>query len=175
MGAIVNLLVVVLGCIAATPSVFAHHPHDDDPQCKPGLYPFFERNSLKFTAPLHKVTEITGTFFNLTWYADSIVNATTGIDNVVGATRAGLSGGVPFVEVLTVYDMTPSSLTISYYGAIPAYYNAPPSRTYIDVTTNACTNDPDLASVLAKRGHMSTLKLLATNVKGRIIDSQCPV
>jgi hypothetical protein len=46
--------------------------------------------------------------------------------------------------------------------------------TYIDVTTNACTNDPDLASVLAKRGHMSTLKLLATNVKGRIIDSQCP-
>jgi hypothetical protein len=39
----------------------------NDLQCKEGFLPTFVHNSYTYIAPLHKFTNITGSFFNIAW------------------------------------------------------------------------------------------------------------
>ncbi|KAK6983981.1 hypothetical protein R3P38DRAFT_2576943 [Favolaschia claudopus] len=87
-----------------------------DIHCVKDAHPSFISNSYKYYAPVHKFTNLTKSFFDVSWYAGTIVSNTTGIDNVPGATRAGDYSGYHFNETLTMYISNSDGLVYAYRG-----------------------------------------------------------
>ncbi|KAJ6534613.1 hypothetical protein DFH09DRAFT_1091941 [Mycena vulgaris] len=122
------------------PRPYVHHPPNnsivwDDLHRSDGFLPTCLQNSYTYDGPLHKLTDITKSFFNITWYpctpsgthfqGDAAVSRTTGTDNVPGATRGGAFDGGPFNETLTMYLARPDAVSYTIHGERWDY--APPN------------------------------------------------
>ncbi|KAJ6534601.1 hypothetical protein DFH09DRAFT_1284116 [Mycena vulgaris] len=186
--------------LTSTPRPHVHHPPDysivrDDLHCSDGFLPTFLHNSYTYDAPLHKFTDITKSFFNITWYGDAAVSRTTGTDNVPGATRGGAFGGGPFNETLTMYLARPDAVSYTIHGERWDYAppNLPPLHlasyaetkrfesicggraTYINLITYLCSDDPPAAYSLFYTVHMETVQRLARTVGAKVLAGDCPV
>ncbi|KAF8216927.1 hypothetical protein K438DRAFT_1798032, partial [Mycena galopus ATCC 62051] len=153
----------------------------------------FVHNSYTYIAPLYKFTNITESFFDLSWYGGTIVTNTTGTDNVPGATRSGPFAGVPYNETLTMYHKRSDALMYSYHGksVTLSFPNQRPYRfdyaetmrfesicdgsaTYIDLITYLCSNDSTAAYDLWYTTHMSTFETLAAKLGAPVLAGDCP-
>ncbi|KAF8216921.1 hypothetical protein K438DRAFT_1658439, partial [Mycena galopus ATCC 62051] len=154
----------------------------------------FVHNSYTYIAPLSKFTNMTESFFNLSWYDGIIVTNTTGTDNVPGATRAGPFAGATYNETLTMYHKRSDALIQSWHGKGFPY--SPPNRrpyhfdgyvetmrlesicdgsaTYIDIITYMCSNDTTAAYDLFYTLHMSTFPTMAAKLGAPVLAGDCP-
>ncbi|KAF8216918.1 hypothetical protein K438DRAFT_1953805 [Mycena galopus ATCC 62051] len=155
----------------------------------------FVHNSYTYIAPLSKFTNITESFFDLSWYAGTIVTNTTGTDNVPGATRSGpFAGATAYNETLTMYHRRSDGLMYSFHGKGLTY--SPPnqrpyrfdgyaetmrlesicdgSATYIDLITYLCSNDSTAAYDLWYTIHMSTFQTMAAKIGAPVLAGDCP-
>ncbi|KAJ7289156.1 hypothetical protein C8J57DRAFT_1046480 [Mycena rebaudengoi] len=167
-----------------------------DVSCPKGFQPTFLQNSYRYDGHLQKFTNITGSFFELSWYAGTVITSTTGTDNVPGATRAGVFGDAPFNETLTMFDAPPGALRFTYAGpGKPVTYTPPGEKsirfdywsethryesicggeaTYIDVITYLCSNLPRAAYDVWYRFHAATFDAMAAKVGAKIFTGDCP-
>ncbi|KAJ7918669.1 hypothetical protein B0H13DRAFT_2435201 [Mycena leptocephala] len=174
----------------------SHYPYvPRDIRCPSNSHVGFLHNSYTYNAPLYKFTNITGSFFDSSWYVRGIPTiTTTGIDNVPGATRAGVVGNSTFNETLTMYSMYPDALIYSYHGQPITYVlpNVPPAHfygyaetmrfesicggkaTYIDLLSYMCSNDQVAAYNLWYLDHMSTFEGMAANLGATVLAGDCP-
>ncbi|KAJ7875481.1 hypothetical protein B0H14DRAFT_2715476 [Mycena olivaceomarginata] len=137
-------------------------PAPNDIVCPNHYTPTFVHNSFTYLAPLHKFTNLTKSFFDISWYLGIVVTNHTGTDNVPGATRSGPYGGITYNETLTAYYTRPDAQIFSYHGLGGAFAQMPSSKgppvtlsgytetmrflsicggqaTYIDVLTYECS------------------------------------
>ncbi|KAJ7599448.1 hypothetical protein C8J56DRAFT_770287 [Mycena floridula] len=177
----------------------SHHHPDLDPKCPDGSHTGFVVNSFQYDIPIDGFIDATGSFFNITWYAGTVVNATTGNDNVVGATRSGPFLDGKFAEQLVAYDASSTSLTMKYVslvdlvvtGAIPenphqklafdsyteefrALGICGHEATYIEFATTFCSNKPDVVYDLFDQLHTSSVGELNKKLGGRVFRGTCP-
>ncbi|KAJ7625592.1 hypothetical protein FB45DRAFT_1060264 [Roridomyces roridus] len=169
------------------------HGHEvyspSDIRCPKGSLNIFVHNSYTYLAPLDEFTDVTGSFFNLTWYANTPVNETTGEDNVPGATRSGPWLGGIFHEVLTAITAHPDDKFEYTYQGEPATFNGVDfegyvetlrfesicggKATYIDVLTYACSRQQIVAYSDWYGLHDSAFPSLAASVGARIFNGDC--
>ncbi|KAJ7625589.1 hypothetical protein FB45DRAFT_835856 [Roridomyces roridus] len=162
-----------------------------DIHCPSGSHHGFLHNSYTYLAPLHKFTAITGSFFNVTWYANTIVNATTGMDNVPGATRSGpASAETSFHETLTAFTSYPGDmLEYTYHGAatsdngvdLEGYAETLRFRsicggkaTYMDIVTYFCSRQRIAAYDIFYQGHLVSFPGIATEIGAPVFEGDCP-
>ncbi|KAJ6581950.1 hypothetical protein B0H19DRAFT_1117103 [Mycena capillaripes] len=191
---LLKALGVALLCSISTRADDSHHSSvHSDIQCPKGSHASFIHNSYTYNAPLHKFTDLTKSFFNITWYDGIVVTNTTGTDNVPGATRSGPFGGTTYNETLTTYSMRSDALTFSFHGK--GFTDVgPPSvtfdsyvetfrfesicsgkATYIDVLTHVCSNDQTVSYNLWYALHMTTFEGMAAGLGALILAGDCPV
>ncbi|KAJ7625591.1 hypothetical protein FB45DRAFT_1060263 [Roridomyces roridus] len=103
-----------------------------DIRCPKGSHNVFVHNSYTYIAPLREFTDLTGSFFNLTWYAGSTVSKTTGEDNVPGATRSGPALGGRFDEELIAITAHPDDKFEYTYHGEPATFNGVDYEGYVE-------------------------------------------
>ncbi|KAJ7250509.1 hypothetical protein B0H12DRAFT_1234387 [Mycena haematopus] len=146
------------------------HPVTDDIHCPTDAYTSFIHNSYTYKAPLHKFTNITKSFFDISWYAGTIVTNTTGTDNVPGATRSGPYAGTTYNETLTAIDTTrPDALEFS-DPAVREHLR----WTYIDVITYLCSDNQLAVYTTWYMIHMSAFAALAAKLGAPIMAGDCP-
>jgi hypothetical protein len=104
----------------------------NDIHCPADLHISFVHNSYTYAAPLAQFTNLTKSFFDLSWYVrilssssrtpslihihrqnNAVVTNTTGTYNVPGATRSGPFAGAIYNETLTMYSKRADALTLS--------------------------------------------------------------
>ncbi|KAJ6510549.1 hypothetical protein C8R45DRAFT_392018 [Mycena sanguinolenta] len=166
----------------------------NDIECPANSHVSFVHNSYTYNAPLHKFTDITKSFFNISWYGDTIVTSHTGTDNVPGATRSGPFAGAIFDETLTAIDKRSDAFIFSYHGKgltfTPAGYPALAmygysetmrfesicggKATYIDVITYVCSDNQPSAYTVWSTLHTSTFDGLAATLGATILAGDCP-
>ncbi|KAJ6456100.1 hypothetical protein C8R45DRAFT_943767 [Mycena sanguinolenta] len=110
------------------------HYVPNDIHCPTASYTTFVHNSYAYVAPVHKFTAVTQSFFDNSWYDNSVVTNTTGTDNVPGATRSGTYGGSPYSDTLTMYTAHPDALVFSYRSTEPITYPALRIYAYAETT-----------------------------------------
>ncbi|KAJ6570528.1 hypothetical protein DFH09DRAFT_1362658 [Mycena vulgaris] len=186
-------------CVALLCLIFPARGHEshypvvrNDLHCPKGLYTGFVQNSYTYNRPLHKFTNITGSFFDPSWYGAPATN-TTGIDNVPGATRSGSFGGSTFHETLTMYFAGPDVLMSTVHGK--PWINVAPNQTplqfgdyvetirfqsicggkatYIDVISYLCSDDQTAAYNLTYTDHMVYFETLAANIGATVLAGDC--
>ncbi|KAJ7250353.1 hypothetical protein C8J57DRAFT_1667967 [Mycena rebaudengoi] len=167
-----------------------------DIPCPKGSQHSFVQNSYLYDAPLHKFTEITGSFFNESWYAGTVITNTTGKDNVPGATRLVVWGGIVFTETLVMHSASPdglistmysvplthpptgkhkSKIMFANYGETQRYQSICGGRaTYIDVLTYMCSDNPRAAYDLWYRVHQTTFDTLSARFGVNVFMGNCP-
>ncbi|KAF7352045.1 hypothetical protein MVEN_01167000 [Mycena venus] len=184
-------------------STDAHNIPLNDIQCPKGSHHGFVQNSYQFYGPLRKFTDITGSFFDISWLAGGEILSTTGTNNIPGATRVGpfdpLSKDPLFNETLTVYDVGPGTLRFTFTGpgapltyhsrtgeVITFHYYAETQHyesicggtaTYLHATTHICSDNPALAYDLFCRLHQGTFHgydALPARVKEKTFTGDCP-
>ncbi|KAJ7245971.1 hypothetical protein C8J57DRAFT_1476237 [Mycena rebaudengoi] len=182
-----------LALLSLVPSLHAlntstHPVVSDDIECPSGYSPTFVHNTYTYIGALKEFTDIAGSFFHIQWYAPNITHFnTTGMDNVPGATRAGLFGGTPFNETLTTYDTRPDALLYTIHGALRDFNivsSAETKRfqsicsgkaTYIDVITYLCSDDQTAAYDLFYNIHTTAFQNLAAIIRTTVLAGDCPV
>ncbi|KAJ7828259.1 hypothetical protein B0H14DRAFT_3873374 [Mycena olivaceomarginata] len=173
------------------------HGHDvgNDIQCPAGSHASFVHNSYTYNAPLHEFTNITKSWFNIQWYAGTVISNTTGTDGVPGATRSGVFGGAPFNETLTMYDRPHlGTFAYSFHGDALTY--SPPNKsavhfdgyaetmrlegicngraTYIDIISYLCSNDSIAAYDIWYALHMYSFQGMAASLGATVMAGDCP-
>ncbi|KAJ6479699.1 hypothetical protein C8R45DRAFT_1155830 [Mycena sanguinolenta] len=182
------------GLIFANGVQGSQYPISNDIECPANLYVSFVHNSYTYNAPLHNFTDITKSFFNASWYGDTVVTSHTGTDNVPGATRYGLFAGAVFSDTLTAMDKRSDALIFSYQGKsftfTPAGYPTLAmgrysetirfesicggKATYIDAITYICSDNQPLAYTVWSTLHTSTFDGLAATLGATILAGDCP-
>ncbi|KAJ7289162.1 hypothetical protein C8J57DRAFT_1164966 [Mycena rebaudengoi] len=182
-----------------TATAYAHGstPPGGDVSCPKGSQHTFVQNSYRYDGHLQKFTNITGSFFDESWYAGTVITSTTGTDNVPGATRAGVFGDSSFNETLAMFDAPSGALRFTYAGpgpkpvtytppgekSITFYYFAETHRyesicggkaTYIDVITYACSNRPRAAYDFWYRLHDTAFGAISAKVGAKVFTGDCP-
>ncbi|KAJ7625590.1 hypothetical protein FB45DRAFT_1004974 [Roridomyces roridus] len=187
-----HLLALPFAILATAPLLLGVHAHrlfPSDIRCPTGFHNSFVHNSYTYIAPLHKFTEITGSFFNLTWYGADI-NSTTGADNVVGATRSATTAGGTFHETLTAFTSHPGDVfQYTYHGKPVSFGGVHYSgctetlrfesicggqATYIDVLSHLCSDDKLSAYDGWYRAHLFAFEGLAAELEARVFEGDCP-
>ncbi|KAF7343787.1 hypothetical protein MSAN_01959700 [Mycena sanguinolenta] len=173
----------------------SNHPISNDIVCPTNSHVSFVHNSYTYNAPLHKFTDITGSFFNASWNPGVIVNSTTGTDNVPGATRSGSFAGYIFNETLTAIEKRSDALLSSYHGKGFTFILGPSypalrvdgysetlrfesicsgKATYIDFITYTCSDNQRLTYTAWSMAHTSALDGLAQTLGATILAGVCP-
>ncbi|KAF7370287.1 hypothetical protein MSAN_00660000 [Mycena sanguinolenta] len=189
------LAIVFIGLTLTNNVQGSNHPISNDIECPPNSHVGFVHNSYTYNAPLHKFTDIAGSFFNISWYADGIVNSTTGTDNVPGATRSGPFVGTIFNETLTAFEKRSDMLLFSYHGKGFTFIPGPSypalrwdgysetlrfesicsgKATYIDLITYTCSDNQPLTYTVWSTVHTSTFDGLAQTLGATILAGDCP-
>ncbi|KAF7370290.1 hypothetical protein MSAN_00660300 [Mycena sanguinolenta] len=191
------LVIAFIGLTSANSIQGSNHPISNDIVCPTNSRVSFVHNSYTYNAPLQKFTDITGSFFNISWYDGTVVTSTIGTDNVPGATRSGTFAGGVFNETLTAMDKRSDALIFSYHGNNYTFTPGPgyPSSlvtldsytetirfesicggkaTYIDVLTYVCSDNQPLAYSLWSMIHTSTFDGLAMSFGATILAGDCP-
>ncbi|KAK6983980.1 hypothetical protein R3P38DRAFT_373811 [Favolaschia claudopus] len=193
----------LLLCLVSIPAFLlvdatgAYSPYiSSDIHCDKDAHTSFITNRYKYYAPLHKFTNLTKSFFDLSWGAGTLVPNTTGIDNVPGATRAGEYGGYHFDETLTMYTSHPDALAYAYHGkgfkvsgqginfgsSVKLYSYAEAFRfesicggqaTLIDARTYTCSDNPIATYDWETMLHDSTLTALAARIRAPMFTGDC--
>ncbi|KAJ6549036.1 hypothetical protein DFH09DRAFT_1039512 [Mycena vulgaris] len=166
----------------------------DDLQCPKGYSPSFLHNTYTYNSPLKNFTDITKSFVHIQWYGNTTVTGTMGTDNVPGATRAGLFGGSPFNETLTMYLGRSDVMSYTIHGNFPLTILGPKrplhvasyaetkrfesicggEATYIDLITYLCTDDQPAAYGFFYNVHMTTFQNLAARIGTTVLAGDCP-
>ncbi|KAF7370286.1 hypothetical protein MSAN_00659900 [Mycena sanguinolenta] len=189
------LAIVFIGLTLTSSVQGSNHPISNDIECPANSHISFVHNSYTYNAPLHKFTEITGSFFNVSWYDNAIVNSTTGTDNVPGAKRSGGFAGAIFNETLTAVEKRSDAYIFSYHGKGftfipgPSY---PPLRfdgyaetmrfesicggkaTYIDLLSYVCSDNQPLTYTVWSTLHTSSFDGLAQSFGATVLAGDCP-
>ncbi|KAF7370291.1 hypothetical protein MSAN_00660400 [Mycena sanguinolenta] len=173
----------------------SNHPISNDIVCPANSHVSFVHNSYTYNAPLHNFTDITGSFFNISWYGGTVVSSTTGTDNVPGATRSGPFAGGIYNETLTAIEKRPDALLFSYHGKGFTFTPGPSypalrwdgytetmrfesicggKATYIDVLTYTCSNNQRLTYTAWSILHTSSFDGLAQSFGATILAGDCP-
>ncbi|KAJ6456105.1 hypothetical protein C8R45DRAFT_1187003 [Mycena sanguinolenta] len=188
------LSLAFVGLIFANGVHGSKHPISNDIECPANSYVSFVHNSYTYNAPLHKFTDITKSFFNASWYGDSVVTSHNGTDNVPGATRSGVFAGAIFSDMLNAIDKRSDAFIFSYQGKgftfTPAGYPVLTMHsysetirfesicggkaTYIDVITYICSDNQPLAYTVWSTLHTSTFDGLAATLGATILAGDCP-
>ncbi|KAF7370288.1 hypothetical protein MSAN_00660100 [Mycena sanguinolenta] len=175
------LAIAFIGLTLTSSVQGSNHPISNDIVCPTNSHVSFVHNNYMYNAPLHKFTDITGSFFNISWYDSAAVTSTTGTDNVPGATRSGTLAGAIFNQTLTAMDKRPDALIFSYHGngstfarrgypvlTLDGYSETMRfesicggKATYIDVLTYVCSDNQPLAYSAWSKLHTSTFDGLA--------------
>ncbi|KAJ7307012.1 hypothetical protein DFH08DRAFT_824281 [Mycena albidolilacea] len=165
----------------------------NDIHCPADLHISFVHNSYTYAAPLAQFTNLTKSFFDLSWYNNAVVTNTTGTYNVPGATRSGAFAGAIYNETLTMYSKRADALTLSYYGqpltTVPK--TGPPLKfghyvetlrfesicggtaTYIDALTYTCSDNPVAVYDAWYTDHMAGFPGLAAKVGAPVLAGDC--
>ncbi|KAJ7742888.1 hypothetical protein B0H16DRAFT_1890187 [Mycena metata] len=184
-----------LSSLVLTASVHAQHTErGNDLHCPEGFDVGFVHDSYTFNAPVHKFTDPTKSFFDISWYGITLTN-TTGTDNVPGATRSGSLDGGYFHETLTAYSVHPSALEYTVRG--DPYTYAPPNSTaaplafagyvettriesicsgratYIDLISYICSADQVAGYDFAHKLHQGVFPALAEPVGATVMAGDC--
>ncbi|KAK7024980.1 hypothetical protein R3P38DRAFT_2530144 [Favolaschia claudopus] len=172
-------------------------PHDLS--CPPGSVSGFLHNSFAYVAPLHKFTNITHSFFDVSWYFGTVVTNTTGRDNVPGATRFGDDDGGTLNETLITYFNHPDAYVFALRGQ-PSAYLAPSGSqlvkydgyvetmrflsicggkaTYIDMVTYYCHEPSEQQQIatydLWYTAHTLTFEKMAAGLGAPVFAGVCP-
>ncbi|KAJ7631408.1 hypothetical protein DFH06DRAFT_703293 [Mycena polygramma] len=165
----------------------------NDIHCGQDSHASFVHNSYTFNTPLDTFTNVTKSFFNVGWYAGSVVTNTTGVDNVPGATRSGPFGGATYHETLTMYSMRSDAFIFSLKGK--GFTTAPPApsvrfdsytetmrsesicggtATYIDIISHICSNNQVVAYDLFYGLHMATFPGVFAGMGVTVMAGDCP-
>ncbi|KAF7356275.1 hypothetical protein MVEN_00959300 [Mycena venus] len=183
-----SLHVALLGLTFATRVHGSMNYVPNDIVCPEDSHAGFVHNTYTYIAPLEAFTNITKSFFDIKWYADTNVTNTTGTDNVPGATRSGLSGGGVFNETLMMYSMHHDSLVYTFHGQAVTYSlpNQNPlhfdgyaetmrlksicngQATYIDFITYLCSNESTAAYDVWYTAHMFALQEVTAGLGAKI-------
>ncbi|KAF8216924.1 hypothetical protein K438DRAFT_1798030, partial [Mycena galopus ATCC 62051] len=112
-----NLVSRVLG-VALIGLVFSSRAHGSMHALTNDVYcpkDSFVHNAYTYIAPLQNITKL---FFDISWYGDTIVNNTTGTNNIPDATRSGPYAGGTYSETLPQYYhyQRTDALVFSYHG-----------------------------------------------------------
>ncbi|KAJ7210516.1 hypothetical protein GGX14DRAFT_363277 [Mycena pura] len=151
----------------------------------------FIHNSYTYNGPLQKFTNLTESFFDISWYVSVASFATTGTDNVPGATRSGLFAGGIFNESLTAYLHNSETLEYTYLG-MPSTSTQPPLKyhsyaetfrfesicngraTYIDVITYSCIDNQVVAYNSWYTLHTTSFQAMAASLGATVMAGDCP-
>ncbi|KAF7375570.1 hypothetical protein MSAN_00445200 [Mycena sanguinolenta] len=188
------LAIALIGLTLTNSVQGSNHPISNDIVCPANSHVSFVHNSYTYNAPLNKFTDITGSFFNISWYANTTVTSTTGTDNVPGATRSGPFPGAIFNETLTAFEKRSDALLFSYHGKGLAYTMGPGypvvivdgysetmrfqsicggKATYIDVLTYTCVDNQPLMYTIWSMVHTS-FNGVAQTFGATILAGDCP-
>ncbi|KAJ7289367.1 hypothetical protein C8J57DRAFT_1046448 [Mycena rebaudengoi] len=197
-----NAFITALFCLVITTNAHGHTRPLNDLPCPPGFKHSFVQNSYQFDGPLEKFTSLTGSFFDLSWYAGGEIINTTGTDNIPGATRVGPFDPFRpelFNETLTMYETGPGLLQWTFTGpgatltypsrtgeVIRFQYYAESQRyesicggtaTYIHAMTHICSDNPSLAYDLFYRLHQGAFNgfdAISARVNTKAFTGDCP-
>ncbi|KAJ7786768.1 hypothetical protein B0H14DRAFT_3163656 [Mycena olivaceomarginata] len=183
--------------------IFGNHAHGseltpyvpNDLVCPSNSYASFTHNNYAYIAPLRKFTNLTKSFFDLSWYGSTVITNTTGTDNLPGAARSGPFGGATYNETLSFYRKRSDLLTWSYLGkgltlTLPGHptltsygYNemfrfqsiCGGHATYIDVLTFSCSDNQIANYDIWYTFHNSVFQEMAANLGAPVLAGDCPV
>ncbi|KAJ7022109.1 hypothetical protein C8F04DRAFT_245776 [Mycena alexandri] len=191
-----HFLVKTLFVLPLLASAYARRKdYGNDLHCPEDFHVGFVHNSYTYNAPVDKFTNITKSFYDVSWYGGAVVSKTTGTDNVPGATRAGNLDGY-FLETLTAYSFGPSGLEYTVRGD-PFTYALPNSTavpvrfsgyvealriqgicsgraTYIDVITYVCSADKVTGYDWWYTAHEGVFPALAAKMGATVMAGDCP-
>ncbi|KAJ7759329.1 hypothetical protein DFH07DRAFT_443700 [Mycena maculata] len=185
-------LLSLLGTTRAHESSYYPYIPNEIP-CGEGSHPAFVHNSYTYIAPLHKFTNITGSFFDIVWLGGCPATVTTGTDNVPGATRAGPCLGDTFNETLTMYSAHVDELMYTYHGRpyAPTLPGQPTIHvesyaetlrfesicggraTYVDFISFLCTEDQTAAYIAWNELHTDTMQSVAASLGAPVLAGDC--
>ncbi|KAF7308290.1 hypothetical protein HMN09_00677000 [Mycena chlorophos] len=159
----------------------------------------FLHNTFAYNAPLHVFTNVVGSFFNDSWYADSVISETKGKDNVPGSMRLGPSGTkgtAIYNETLLEYIYHPNSMLQYSFSGAATWFAASPSAkatyfhgytetmrlqsvcggkaTYIDLITWLCSDD-QVACDIWNAAHLVSFSGIAGSVGATVMPGDCSV
>ncbi|KAF7330593.1 hypothetical protein MSAN_02459500 [Mycena sanguinolenta] len=189
-----GLAIAFIGLTSANNVQGFNHPISNDIECAADSYVSFIHNSYTYNAPLHKFTDIAGSFFNVSWYGGTAVTSTTGTDNVPGATRSGPFVGTIFNETLTAFEKGSDVLLFSYHGKGFTFIPEPTypalrwdgysetlrfqsicsgKATHIDLITYTCSDNQPLTYTVWSTAHTSSFDGLAQTLGATILAGDC--
>ncbi|KAJ7312518.1 hypothetical protein DFH08DRAFT_1044633 [Mycena albidolilacea] len=165
----------------------------NDIHCPADLNISFVHNSYTYAAPLAQFTNLTESFFDQSWYDNTVITTTTGTYNVPGATRTGPFAGAIYNETLTMYSKHADALTMSYYGqpfttvptaGTPLKFGhyletlrfesiCGGTATYMDVLTYTCSDNPVAVYDVWYTIHMASFAGLAAKVGAPVLAGDC--
>nr|GAT56994.1 predicted protein [Mycena chlorophos] len=192
--------IVFVLLLAASTVAADERYHNLDVECPHADQRSFLHNSFAYNAPLQVFTNVVGSFFNDSWYADSVINETKGKDNVPGAMRSGPSdpeGTAIYNETLLEYIYHPDSmLQYSFSGAATSFAAGPSVKathfhgyaemmrlqsvcggkaTYIDLITWLCSDDQAAAYDIWNSAHLVSFSGIAGSVGATVMPGDCSV